>query len=97
MIDRKLLERLKQVDTEELLELSLYDFFRELGPKRLGLFHDERSFKLFVLDYMVRAFNDNVEWPIHYQAENETAESAPAELEEFDFGSLEATLTNNES
>ena len=27
MIDRKLLERLKQVDTEELLELSLYDFF----------------------------------------------------------------------
>lgn len=94
MIDRKLLERLKQVDTEALLELSLYDFFRELGPKKLGLFHDEKSFKLFVLDYMVRAFNENAEWPIHYRADHEKTTQSD---HEFDFGSLETTLIKNES
>lgn len=71
---RNLLERLQSIEVEECKKMSLEEFYQFLGPKRLGLFADRDSFKLFVLEYMVRAYEDGAQRPIQYKKPEEMEE-----------------------
>ena len=73
--EQQIMERLRSIDTDEIIELKINDFYHRLGPKGLGLFADEKSFKLFVLDYLLKSIAmDNAECPIKYYSEQETEE-----------------------
>lgn len=73
--ETQIMERLRSIETEEILELKVSDFYHRLGPKGLGLFADEKSFKLFVLDYLLKAIKfDNAEAPICYYEESEESD-----------------------
>lgn len=87
--ETQVMERLRSIDTEEIIKLKVNDFYHRLGPKGLGLFADERSFKLFVLDYLLKAIKfDNAECPIRYYEEGEELD----EVEED--GDIEEALTD---
>lgn len=71
MVERKLLDELQKIDTEECLKMSLSSFCKYMIEQR-KLFHDEDSFKLFVLDNVQRAYiKEDADWPIRYYAEDE--------------------------
>jgi hypothetical protein len=66
MVDRKLLEQLQKVDTEKALLLPTNKFAKYL-IEDMHLFGNERDFKLFVLEYLQKAYmEDNADWPIRY-------------------------------
>ena len=81
--ESQLMERLRSIDTEEIIKLKLPDFYHRLGPKGLGLFADEKSFKLFVLDYLLKSILlDNAECPVKYYSEGEELVEVQEEKEE---------------
>ena len=66
-MERSLLKRLQAIDLDDCLKMSLFEFYQFLGPKQLGLFADEDSFKCFVIDYLYKAYHDDqAKRPIQY-------------------------------
>ena len=58
-MERSLLKRLQAIDLNECMELSIGEFYQLLGPKQLGLFANEESFKCFVVEYLYKAYHDD--------------------------------------
>ena len=74
MVERKLLDELQKIDTEECLKMSLERFCKYMIDQR-KLFHNEDSFKLFVLENVQRAYlQEDADWPLRYYSEGEEIE-----------------------
>lgn len=71
MIDRSLVNILKKIKPEEDIEKDLPSFGKYL-IEDLKLFHSEKDLKLFILQYIEKAFlEEDADCPIRYYSPNE--------------------------
>ena len=79
---------LQSVDTEKAIEMPMDKFVEYLVDEK-KLFVKEQDLKLFILEYMGKAFaDDSVDWPIRYYTEDE-------DIDQNDNSDNEEMLTDN--
>lgn len=84
-VSKKLMAQLEKIDSEKVLQMSIEEVSKYLVDD-LKLFNQEKDLKLFILEYLGKAFfEDNVEWPVRYYEGNEKLDPISEEMLTDDF------------